>query len=692
MKAVSFRLARQTRRLLTVPEQVRHLHALSESHAASSKERQSVSQRHTTLPRRPSACERQVKLTYFDSVVSGSSRQASSMVNDSKTNGHVAGLNGKHSPADDANRLADDHRYQFTQTQAKDAKPWLSLNGNGTTPNPTALAPVESNSQDIRRYRGSLPAEIGTLEIQKKRLLARLRQKTDDLDKYEFLSGLRASNTDLFYRLLIDHISELLGLVYTPTIGLACLSFSHIFAYVDNGLYLSWHDKGHLQDIINSYPGEAPQIAVATDGSRILGLGDLGVNGMGIPIGKLSLYVACAGIDPSRTLPIVFDLGTANAKNLQDPLYVGIKQPRVSNEQAQEFISEFMVAVSKRWPQLIVQFEDLNTELAFDVLASQREQYPCFNDDIQGTAAVCLAGIINAIKQSGSPLRDHKLVFFGAGSAAVGIAQLICEHFVKQGVPEETARRMFWLVDSKGLVADNRGDKLPAHKVYFSRPEADAPRLTTLLSVVQHVRPTALLGLSTVGSTFTEDIVRFMAEIQHAPIIFPLSNPSSKSECTFREAMTWSEGRAIFASGSPWPSERWPGKNNQGNNVFSFPGLGLGCIMAQVTKIPEGLVHTAAESLSISMNEEERNTPGMLYPSLPRIREISAVIAREVVKTAQALGVDGNKDLKGMTDAEMDAYIAKRRYDPMPDGRAHGVLTGVGITHKHNEAGEAIEL
>ncbi|KAK9895328.1 hypothetical protein P389DRAFT_205404 [Cystobasidium minutum MCA 4210] len=512
----------------------------------------------------------------------------------------------------------------------------------------------------------SLPHSIGSVEVQKQRVLARLREKATPLDQYEYLVSLQHANTDLFFRTLMDNVRELMPLVYTPTIGSACLRYSHLFSYVSNALFLSYNEKGRIAEILDSLPDDF-EISVVTDGSRILGLGDLGVDGVGIPMGKLALYSACAGIHPSRTLPVVFDVGTNNAQKLHDPLYVGLRQNRITPDEEKEFIDEFMQAVQKRWPGMVVQFEDFSTELAFDLLATHREKYPTFNDDIQGTAAVSLAGFINAIAESNTPLPEHKIVFFGAGSAAVGIAELICQYFVQQGVPKPKAKDMITLVDSKGLVADNRGDQLPVHKRYFSKSSPSTPRLTNLQEVVEHIKPTALLGLSTVKAAFSEDIIRFMAKTNERPIIFALSNPLTQAECTFEEAIQWTDGKALFASGSPFADVHWHGKtliNNQGNNVYIFPGLGLGAILAKCATIPEDLIHTSANALAQATTEEEK-AQFMMYPRLERIREVSGTIAFKVIRKCQELGIARNDKIKGMSDKQLHAYIHQNMYDPL---------------------------
>ncbi|KAF8536095.1 hypothetical protein BDD12DRAFT_852503 [Trichophaea hybrida] len=493
--------------------------------------------------------------------------------------------------------------------------------------------------------------------------MEQINLKSTAIDKYSYLSNLRNTNAGLFYRLLIDHMKELTPYVYTPTVGEACLKWSHIYTNPE-GLYLSYTDKGNIRDVIANWPQEAVEIAVVTDGSRILGLGDLGVNGMGIPVGKLALYVGCAGIHPERTLPITLDFGTDNEEFLKDDLYMGARNKRIPEQQQREFLDEMMAALTDRWQSIVIQFEDFKSP--FWSLERYRNTYTVFNDDIQGTGAVILGGLISAFKRSSIPLSDHKLVFMGAGSAATGVARQICGLFVRNGIPEADAQKMFWLVDSRGLVTADRGDTLPDHKVFFARHDNEGQQFRTLEEVVNYVKPTGLIGLCTIGGVFTESIVRKLAELNKEPIIFPLSNPSSKSECTYAQAMEWTDNRVVFASGSPFPSitidgvERSPG---QGNNMYVFPGIGLGTILCEAAHVTESMIYASAAGLATSLNEKEIAN-GDLYPELKRVREVSVVVAREVIRAAQKEGVDKHKLLQFLSDKELDEFIRSKMYDP----------------------------
>ena len=417
-----------------------------------------------------------------------------------------------------------------------------------------------SHSAAVRTYNhtyGLVPPAIETMDTQISRCLKQLGQKTENIDKYLYLSGLRNTNVHLFYRLVTQHLKAMAPLIYTPTVGQACLEWSHNYVQPE-GLYLSYADRGHIASVLHNWPEPNVEITVVTDGSRILGLGDLGINGMGIPVGKLALYIACAGIRPEATLPLMLDLGTGNKAFRDDPLYMGSKREKVSAQEELEFMDELMVALTEKWPGIVIQFEDFKNP--FPALEKYGGTYTCFNDDIQGTGAVVLGGIVSAVKQSGVPVKDQKAVFFGAGSAGVGVAKQIVEYFKREGLTEDEARRCFWLVDTKGLVTNDRGDKLAEHKVYFSRDDNNGKQYKTLEDVVDHVKPNILMGLSTIGGAFTPDMLKKMGQWHDRPIIFPLSNPSANSECTFEDALKCTDGKALFASGSPFPSVEYDGK------------------------------------------------------------------------------------------------------------------------------------
>lgn len=512
---------------------------------------------------------------------------------------------------------------------------------------------------------GLVPPVVESHDIQIKRCLRAIASKKTEIDKYIYLSHLRNSNFNLFYRLLIDNMREITPLVYTPVVGEACENWSHIFSEPE-GMYLSWADRGHLSDIINNWPEKEVDITVVTDGSRILGLGDLGVGGIGISIGKLALYTACAGIHPTKTLPIVIDLGTDNERLLNDELYLGSRMKRLGEKEMMKFLDELMVALKTRWPSIIIQFEDFKNP--FPSLAKYQNMYTCFNDDIQGTGAVILAGVINAVRETKIPPQDQRLVFLGAGSAGVGVARQIMEMFKKEGnLSEDEARKLFYLVDSKGLVTNDRGDKLAEHKIVFSRSDNNGQQYKTLDEVIDYVKPTILMGLSTIGGAFTEDIIKKMTNFSERPIIFPLSNPVSKSECTFVDAMKHTDEKVLFASGSPFPN--YEGKNGkiyeagQGNNMYVFPGIGMGAIVSQASLINQDMIYASAEYLASSLTPEE-HADGLLYPRINRIREVSARVALGVVRAAERNHVARNPEINGMDDETLVEYIKQKMYDP----------------------------
>ncbi|EMD35637.1 hypothetical protein CERSUDRAFT_85576 [Gelatoporia subvermispora B] len=501
------------------------------------------------------------------------------------------------------------------------------------------------------------------------RCLNQLRSKDKSIEKYIYLFQLKDADPRMFYKLCLANMSEITPLIYTPTVGDACLQFSHIYRRPE-GLFVSLKDKGNIGKVLRNWPRiDEARISVVTDGSRILGLGDLGLNGMPISIGKLSLYVAGAGIRPSSTVPICLDLGTNNQKYLEDPLYLGLRQTRPSPEVMTEFMEEFMHEMSVVFPKLLVQFEDFSTDKAFLYLDSFRNRYPVFNDDIQGTGAVVLSGFLNAAKlssaASGLPLSEHRILFFGAGSAGVGVAMQLMSFFKLQGLSTEEARQRIWLVDSQGLIFDARGP-LAEHKKYFSRRDYTGAPMTDLTEILKYVKPTALMGLSTIKGAFTQSVVETMSALNPCPIIFPLSNPVRLSECEFRDAVEWSQGRVIFASGSPFPEQEYNGRMlypGQGNNMYIFPGLGLGAILSRAASVTDTMVEASSLGLADSLTEEE-HAQGLVYPRIERIREISAQIARSVIRAAQRAGVDRSSDLRNLTDAELLEFVKSKMWYP----------------------------
>ncbi|MEZ4519710.1 MAG: NAD-dependent malic enzyme [Chloroflexota bacterium] len=515
--------------------------------------------------------------------------------------------------------------------------------------------------------RGLLPARVLTLEHQVARILENLHKKPPDLEKYVYLLDLEDRNETLFYRILIDNIIEMMPLVYTPTVGLGCQQYGHIFRR-PRGLYISANERGHIAELLANWPLDDIRVIVVTDGERILGLGDLGAHGMGIPIGKLSLYTACAGIPPEVTLPILLDVGTENESFLKDDLYVGLPERRLRGDEYDAMVAEFMEAVTQRFPKALVQFEDFANQNAFRLLHEFRDDYRTFNDDIQGTAAVTLAGLLAAlrlIEAEGGPsqkLSEQKLLFLGAGEAGIGIADLVVSAMVHEGLTEEEARQHCWFVDSHGLVVRERDD-LAEHKIPYAH---DHPRLESFAVAVDELRPDAIIGVSGQPRTFTREIIEKMGHYNERPIIFSLSNPTSKSECTAEDAYTYTNGRAIFASGSPFPTFKFYGKTyepGQGNNAYIFPGVGLGIVVSGARHVTDEMFQAAAQTLADQVTVEDL-AAGRIYPVLSRIRDVSAAIAEAVARVAYEQGLAEEPEPEDLAQA-IRSYMYEPQYNPL---------------------------
>lgn len=490
--------------------------------------------------------------------------------------------------------------------------------------------------RDALGLRGLLPPRVSTMERQLLRVMGNYRAKTSDLERYIFLTALQDRNETLFYRTLLEHVEEMLPIVYTPTVGEASQKFGRIFRRA-RGMYVSAEDRGRVADLLENWPESDVRVIVVTDGERILGLGDLGAHGMGIPIGKLSLYTALGGIRPSWCLPVTLDVGTDNEALREDPLYTGSVRPRLRGPEYDGFVEEFVQAVRGAFPGALIQFEDFATDNALGLLERYRDRVPCFNDDIQGTAAVALAGLLAAGRLTGANITDQRVLFLGAGAAATGIARLLVGAMEREGLTSDEARGRIWLIDTGGLVVASRADLAP-HK----RPFAHAhPQVTELVETVDKVRPTALVGVSGQGGAFTEPVLRAMARHSDRPVVFALSNPTRNSECTAEQAYRWTEGRAVFASGSPFAPVTVGGRTRvpgQGNNAYIFPGVGLGVLAAGATRVTDAAFHAAARTLAEHVGEEELRA-GCVYPPLGQIREVSAAIATAVARTAYEEGV-----------------------------------------------------
>ncbi len=504
---------------------------------------------------------------------------------------------------------------------------------------------------------GLLPPRIQTQADQVRRVLANLHRKSSDLEKYIFLMALAERNETLYYRTLVDNIEVMMPLVYTPTVGDACQLFGPIFRR-SRGVYISAKDRGRVAAVLGNWPNRDVRVIVVTDGERILGLGDLGAGGMGIPIGKLSLYTACAGIHPSLCLPVMLDVGTDNPAMLNDPLYLGLLQRRLRGEAYDELVDEFVTAAQTLYPNVLIQFEDFANRNAFRLLERYQEHICTFNDDIQGTAAVALAGIYSALRITGQALADQRLLFFGAGEAGTGIGGLVTSALVEQGLAPEEARKRCWFVDSQGLVVKARAN-LASHKQPFAH---EYEPVLDPLEIVRRLRPTALIGVSGQAETFSPAILKEVAQYNNErPIVFALSNPTSKAECTAEEAYRYTDGRSIFASGSPFDPVTLDGKCHmpgQGNNVYIFPGVGLGVMASASRSVTNEMFRVAARTLADSVLPDDLDV-GRIYPSLKRIRFVSHAIGVAVAETAWRRGLAGRS-----RPEDVSAYVTSLMFEP----------------------------
>ena len=511
--------------------------------------------------------------------------------------------------------------------------------------------------RDALGLRGLLPATQLTIQAQAERVLTNLRRLPNDLDKYVALNALHDRNETLFFRVVCDNIDEIQPLIYTPTVGLACQRFGNIFQR-PRGLFISANDRGRIARLLKNWPYPA-KLIVVTDGERILGLGDLGANGMGIPVGKLSLYSACAGVNPEVCLPVMLDVGTNNEQLLKDPYYVGLRRKRLTGKAYYDFIDEFITAARKAFPSVLIQFEDFANHSAFQLLDKYRTHYCVFNDDIQGTAAVALAGLFSALRIKGGKLSEERLLFLGAGEAATGIADLVVTAMMAEGLSEAEARKRIWLVDSRGLVVKDR-EGLNKHKLPYAHEHTP---VGDFLSAIKTLKPTAIIGVAAVGGTFTLEVLRTMAEINEQPIVFALSNPTSKAECSAEEAYRHTDGRALFACGSPYDPVTLNGKTfvpRQGNNSYIFPGVGLGGIACGATLVTDEMFMAAARTLAGLVTDDDLKQ-GSLYPALPRIREVSLQIAAAVARVAYSRSLAAQQKPKNLL-AHIKGKVYEARY------------------------------
>jgi malate dehydrogenase (oxaloacetate-decarboxylating) len=505
----------------------------------------------------------------------------------------------------------------------------------------TAFDEVERAAFGLR---GLLPPHIESLEQQSSRAYEAFQAKTTDLERHIYVRQLQDTNETLFYRLLVDHVEEMLPIVYTPTVGLACQQFSHIYRR-PRGLIISYPLRDSISEILQNRPNREVDVIVVTDGERILGLGDQGVGGLGIPIGKLSLYSLIGGIHPSRTLPIVLDVGTNNQERLNDPEYLGWRHERVTGDEYLDFVDRFVKAVKQELPQTCLQWEDFSTPHARPLLQRYQNELLTFNDDVQGTAAVVLGAVAGASKVAGKSMSEHQIVFVGAGSAAMGVADYLRFAMVDDGISDKEARARFWVIDKDGLLDSNRRDLSDAQKIYARNSDEvkNWPRNSHgqigLSEAIAQLDATILIGLSTVKGIFSESVVREMAKRTERPIIFPLSNPTSRSEAEPADLIEWTEGRALVATGSPFAPVKYGGRSidiAQCNNVFIFPAVGLGLLSSKARRVSDKMMMAAAKALG-SQSPALKDPAASLLPNVSTIRDI----AREV---AYAVAVQANEE------------------------------------------------
>ncbi|GHA17243.1 NAD-dependent malic enzyme [Oceanisphaera arctica] len=505
---------------------------------------------------------------------------------------------------------------------------------------------------------GLLPHNIETIEEQASRAYKQYTSFQNDLDKHIYLRNIQDTNETLFYRLVQNNLSKMMPIIYTPTVGKACEEFSNIYRRA-RGLFISYPDRDRIDDILQNATKRNVKVIVVTDGERILGLGDQGIGGMGIPIGKLSLYTACGGISPAYTLPVVLDAGTNNPQLLNDPMYMGWRNPRVTGEEYEQFVDAFIEAVKRRWPNVLLQFEDFAQKNAMPVLNRYKDELCCFNDDIQGTAAVTLGSLIAACQASGSKLSEKKVAFLGSGSAGCGIAEQIVAQMKAEGLSDEKARQRVFMVDRFGLITDN----MP-NLVDFQRPLAQslahigdwetAGENISLLEVMQNGKPDILIGVSGQPGLFTKEVIQTMHAHCERPIVFPLSNPTSRVEATPEDIINWTDGKALVATGSPFAPVEHKGKLYeiaQCNNSYIFPGIGLGVLACGAKRVTDAMLMSASRALA-ACSPMALNGDGALLPPLEEIQEVSRQIAKMVAKTAQLQG-----QALQISDAALDAAI-----------------------------------
>lgn len=532
------------------------------------------------------------------------------------------------------------------------------INGLSMLRNPRHNKGTAFTQEEREKYglKGLLPDTVETMETQILRVKEQLEHFEIPINKYIYLSGLLDTNETLFFKTIISEPAKFLPLVYTPTVGEACEQFGHI-ARRPRGLFISINQKGQIKNILKNWPVRDIRFTVVTDGGRILGLGDLGICGIGIPIGKLVLYTSCAGVPPEYTLPIVLDVGTNNEKFLNDPLYPGLKHKRIEGKEYEEFIEEFVLAINEVFPKICIQWEDFSGKNAIRILDKYRNQVCTFNDDIQGTAAIATSGFISVSRLTGRPFIQHRFLFLGAGAAAYGIADMLVRKFQKDGLSREEALNHIWMFDVNGLLVNSRKD-LADYQLQFAH--ASEPS-NNLAETVLKIKPTAIVGVSTVGGAFNQQVIENMSAVNERPVIFPFSNPTSHSECTAEQAYQWSKGKAIFASGSPFAPVTYEGRKltpGQGNNVFIFPAMGLAVFATEARRVTDEMLLTAAEAVAEQVTGKDFEN-GLIYPHVNDILQVSVNVAEKVAEQIFISGLAGVKRPK-----DIRAFIKSKMYAP----------------------------
>lgn len=546
----------------------------------------------------------------------------------------------------------------------------ITLSGSDLLQDPLTNKDTAFSAEERREFglQGLLPPHVDDMKTQLMRAYDAYRRKDDDLERHTFLRSLQDRNEVLFYRLVVDHLPEMLPMIYTPVVGAACQQFSEIYRH-NRGLFISYPERENIDAILRNAPVPDVEAIVVTDGERILGLGDQGAGGMGIPIGKLSLYTACGGISPATTLPILLDVGTNNQDRLNDPMYIGWRHERVTGQDYDDFLDLFVQGVKRAFPHVLLQFEDFAQTHASPLLQRYRDQLCTFNDDIQGTAAVGVGTLLSAVKVAGAKLSDQVVAMFGAGSAGCGIAEQVVAAMVKEGLSEKEARSRFFMIDRPGLLHDGIGNLLPfQQKLLQPRDKvagwagAEGGEIS-LLDVIKHAHPTILIGVSGQPDSFTEDVIKEMARHAERPIVFPLSNPTSRVEAKPADLIEWTDGRALIATGSPFDPVEHDGRSYpiaQCNNSYIFPAMGLGILGIGARRVSDGMFMAAAEALSENA-PALKSGEGSLLPSLDRVREVSKEIAYAVAAQAQHEGLAEACPAQEMRD-RIDAKYWEPKY------------------------------